>query len=716
VTRAIGIDLGTTNSVAAECEGTQARVITTRDGKSFTPSVVGYYVTKKDPTGKIVVGRAALDNALRAPTDTVFSIKRLMGMATDDKEVQEAKKHLSYRIEAAEDASDPGVRVIIHEKQYTPTEVSSIILAQIKDDAELALGDDVSHAVITVPAYFQERQREATRQAGEQAGLVVKRIIDEPTAAAIAFGAMQADVQRADADSDTGAGSRHRILVFDMGGGTFDLSIIQIVGDRYQVLDISGDMWLGGDDFDRIIAEMIVGHVRKEYPGYDPSEDPGFMMFAKKYAEEAKIALTRQPEYELIVPNAARTSDGDIIDIEMTIERDDFNKGIQPAVDRAMDLVREVLRQQSLEPEDITQVLLVGGSTAVPLVSDSVVEYFGKGKVKRNVDPMQCVALGAAILADRLQGVECPKCKAINSEERDSCEKCGHTLAAARSVGADITSVTASTLGIAVVNGDDPDHFEPIIPKGTTYPLRQPKRKEFRPSVGDQRRVRIPVYEGESPRASRNSLQGVIEFDLPRGLKEDTAVEVAFNYDRNRGITVGLRAIGTDIRDQKRLARTGDYYDQRRPQPEEEHEWRQLLEATAATATDFVSKFGDYLTPGQKTKMETDAAKAWDVGHTDNETEGRRLQRALQSSVFGSGIASQLFLAERAMDGAEPSVAQQIQKAMSLLKEAVKQKDQKEIQKIRNVLQRKTEQVFAQRMTREAVGDRDYGDLLRVSS
>jgi molecular chaperone DnaK len=695
--KSIGIDLGTTNSGAAIEEG-QVRVLPTRMNEPLTPSVVSFRQPRRaDRQGIILVGRAALNNAVNAPDQTIFSIKRLMGRSIDDPKVAEVRDRYPYIItEADNPEEDRGVRVELNDVKYTAVDISAMILRQVVEDAERALGADVSHAVITVPAYFSEAQRAATRTAGDQAGLVVKKIIDEPTAAAIAFGMERSE-------------ERHRVLVYDMGGGTFDISIIQMVNQQFQVLNIEGDMWLGGDDFDREIVAVIVEWVKEEYD-FDPSEDRRFLMLAKQHAERAKIALSGQPEVDLIIPAATRTPDGELVDVDMVITRDQLEKMIQHYVDHSMDLVRKALADQNLDPDDITAVLMVGGATAVPLVHQAVANLFGEERVKRYIDPMQCVALGAGILAARLTGIECPECKTVNPEDIRECQKCGALLASARSVGSiGLGEVTAKSLGISAVGRDgQPGTFAVIIPKGTQYPLTKPMERVF--YTTSENLIRVPVYEGEDLVASRNELQGTIEYPLPEEVEPDTPVTVQFNYDKDRVLTVSIRVHGRpDLQIETVLTRDRPRTDF---EPDDES-WREELEATTSTAEYFLEQYRDYLDRGAAMKMENDIRKARRAYVEGDRAVGKQVMEALHMTVLGSGVASQLFLAERAMDGASPEAAERLARASQELKAAHRDGDRRRVEQISMALQVVAARLFQERASQMELESRDYEGLLR---
>ncbi len=503
---AIGIDLGTTNSVAAWCASDckSARVLATCAGENITPSAVSFKRPRREGReGKILVGRRAVNYAPIAPEETILSIKRLMGRKYDDLEIRKVIDRFSYPVVPGRD-SDPLAYVQLDGKSFSPAEIASLILRRIKEDASQALSDEVTHAVITVPAYFTEAQRAATREAGERAGLVVKKIIDEPTAAALAFG------------FQTTSSVRHRLLVYDLGGGTFDLSLVHIVtddhgNDQFQALQIGGDYWLGGDDFDRPILEKIIAWVRKE-TREDPFNDRRFLFIAKRAAEEAKRALSHAGETDVIIA-AACEAQGGLVDVDFPLTRNELEKMIRDPVAQSMALVEKALREQNLNPDDVTDVLLVGGATLTPIVVQRLEGLFGAAKIRRTVHPMECIALGAAILAATFQGVECPQCRKLNDESAVVCTDCGHFLSVIRSVDDSgfMEQLITMSLGIAAVRGNQKDALIPILAKGIIYPLREPIELRLQ-ALGDRRIVAL-VYERD-PVTSRNSYKGIVDYEL----------------------------------------------------------------------------------------------------------------------------------------------------------------------------------------------------------
>jgi molecular chaperone DnaK len=665
--KAIGIDLGTTNSVGAQYEeGKAPTTLPSSRPDGLVPSVVVYRKpSKKNPgsKGETLVGQAAVDYARLSPTDTIWGVKRLMGRWFAEDKVTQVKERVNYRIEKAP-CDDPGVCVVMGDKSYTPVEISAIVLKQIKENAERALGQPITHAVITVPAYFEERQRAATRQAGELAGFIVKKIIDEPSAAAIAYGIA------------SGSQQRQRLLVFDLGGGTFDVSIIQSMPDpqgknHFEVLEIGGDPWLGGDDFDREIIEEIIRE-NQSAAAEDLGANRRFQMEAKQLAERAKIALSNALETSIDAAAVFPGVDDQPGNIEMVLTRTRFDELIQPYVDRAIGAVNGALQAQGLAPEDIDMVLMVGGSTLVPLVYQSVVNRFGASRVKQVANPFHVVASGAAILATTMRGIQCPNpvCGHINDESENHCTKCGEPLAAGAASGdVSVNEVTAMSFGIAAVQGNQSDVFKVIIPKGISYPLTKSKMETFLTTADNS--IRIEVYEGNNPVASRNGFQGAIELG-PEDFKKDeqnvpanSKVEVAMNYTRDREITVTLRVLDANIQKEVKLKRDRAAQP---PQSAQEGKSRATLEQVIKVAEYFQTRYTAFMDAGERQRLETEIQGARQaVGSNLSAEIDARLQ-ALILALDQCGLASLLFMAERLQAEAVGDRAEKMASAIAQIK------------------------------------------------
>ena len=530
--KSIGIDLGTTNSVMCFMH-TEPEIIMNRENDRLTPSCVAYRRSKK--TGdSIIVGKIACDYAKVAEKDFLHSVKRLMGQSYNDDNVHEMAKRVNYIIEPSPDGEEDVVRIKLGGDYYTPKQISAMILRKLKEDAEFRLGDTVDSAVITVPAYFSERQKHATREAGRLAGLKVKKIIDEPTAAAIAYGIDQKEEDK-------------MVLVFDLGGGTFDVSIMLMVGGIFSQMDNEGDMWLGGEDFDRIIMDKVIHQVETEEEIDNLTDNKEFMHVLAKKAREAKEILSSQDSAEIIITDVLKDEMGLPIPVEFEISRSEFERAIQPYADKTLELVKKALEQAGLEKDDVDEVLMVGGSSTIPKFQQAIENFFGKEKVQRNIDPMTCVAQGAAILAKTMVGIVCPveSCQHENPEGADVCEKCGADLGPIKEAPKEVETQgrTAKPYGIEIVGGD----FAEIIPKNSLYPTDGTYVEEFHTVVPDQRIIKIPVYEGFAKKAADNAFMGNIWFsDLPPGLPENTPIEVSMDLDSDMVFTIGCRIRGTD--------------------------------------------------------------------------------------------------------------------------------------------------------------------------
>jgi molecular chaperone DnaK len=487
MSKVIGIDLGTTNSCVAVMEGNQAKVIENSEGARTTPSVVAY-------TDEILVGQSAKRQSVTNPENTLYAIKRLIGRRFEDDVVSKDKDMVPFKIIKA-DNGDAWVEA--GGKGLAPQQVSAEILRTLKKRAEEYLGQEVKEAVITVPAYFNDSQRQATKDAGKIAGLDVKRIINEPTAAALAFGL----------DKKT---SDQKIAVYDLGGGTFDISIIELAeveGEKqFEVLSTNGDTFLGGEDFDIAIIDYLVDEFKKDQ-GVDLKADPAALQRLKEAAEKAKIELSSNQQTEINLPYVTADSSGPK-HLLYKITRAKFESLVSELVERSIKPVEIAMKDAGLSPSDISDVILVGGQTRMPLVQDKVKEFFGK-EPRQDINPDEAVAMGAAVQGAVLAG--------------------------------DVTDillldVTPLTLGIETLGGV----ATPLIEKNTTIPTN--KSQIFSTAEDNQTAVTVNVVQGERKQAADNKQLGLFNLDgiapAPRGMPQ---IEVAFDIDANGILNVSAK-------------------------------------------------------------------------------------------------------------------------------------------------------------------------------
>lgn len=593
----IGIDLGTTNSVVAVMEGGEPIVISSAEGERLVPSVVA--VNKNHER---LIGRVARNQSVVNPENTIFSIKRFMGRKLNDPEVKKAITRLPYKFT---EAPNGDVRVILDGKEYSPPEISAMILGKLRADAEAYLGESVSQAVITVPAYFNDAQRNATKDAGKIAGLEVLRIINEPTASSLAYGL--------DKKAD------EVIAVYDLGGGTFDISILDVGEGVFQVRSTSGDTFLGGDDFDHRVIEYIADEFKKEY-GIDLRQDRQALQRLKESAEKAKIELSTMMQTEINLPYITADASGPK-HLVMTLTRAKLEQLTADLIERSMGPVRQALKDAEFDRSKINEVVLVGGMTRMPAVQEAVRKLFDK-EPHRGVNPDEVVALGAAIQAGVLGG-----------EVKDIL----------------LLDVTPLTLSVETLGGVT----TPLIERNTTIPSR--KSQIFSTASDSQSQVEINVLQGERPMANDNKSLGKFVLDgIPPARRGVPQVEVTFDIDANGILKVTALDKATNRSQHITITASSGLSDTEVEQmrkdaelhAEEDIERKELIEArnladnAVYTAEKTIADLGDKIPEEMKEKVETETAKVREVISSENATAIREATDALMSVVQELGAAA----------------------------------------------------------------------------
>jgi len=610
--KVIGIDLGTTFSCMSVVSGNDSEVIANAEGNRTTPSVAA--VTDK---GERLVGLVARRQAVTNPTNTVFSVKRLMGRRIDDPVVKEAQQRLPYKIVAS---ANGDASVEIQGKRYSPQEVSAMVLSKLKKDAEDFLGEEVSEAVITVPAYFDDSERQATKDAGTIAGLKVLRIINEPTAAALAYGLDKKHDQK--------------IAVYDLGGGTFDISILEIGEGVFEVKATNGDTYLGGDDFDLAILEWLVSEFKRDN-GIDLKQDKMALQRLKESAEKAKIELSSSQETEINLPFITADASGPKhLAIKLTRAR--LEQLVDGLIQRTIAPCRKALADAELSASDIQEVVLVGGMTRMPKVQEAVKAFFNK-EPHKGVNPDEVVAIGAAIQGAVLKG-----------DVKDVL----------------LLDVTPLSLGIETMGGV----YTRIIDRNTTIPTK--KSQIFSTAADNQSAVTIRVHQGEREMAADNKLLG--QFDLvgipaaPRGVPQ---IEVTFDIDANGIVHVSAKDMGTQKEQSiqitassglskeeiDRLVKEGEAHAEEDKRKRELVEIRNQADTLIYSTEKSLSEFGDKVPPSDKQAIEDRLADCKKALESDNAEAIKAATEAL--SKASHKLAEEVYKQSAPAGGEGPGAA-----------------------------------------------------------
>ncbi len=595
MSKIVGIDLGTTNSVVAVMEGGEPTVIPTAEGGRLCPSVVAF--TKNNER---LVGQTAKRQAVVNSENTVFSIKRFMGRRYDETQVE--RKMVPYQVVPGP-AGDARVRIPVTGKEYTPQEISAMILRKLKQDAEAYLGEPVTQAVITVPAYFNDSQRQATKDAGQIAGLEVLRIINEPTAASLAYGLDKKEMET--------------ILVFDLGGGTFDVSILEVGEGVVEVKATNGDTHLGGDDWDQRIVDWVADEFKKEQ-GIDLRQDRQALQRLKEAAEKAKIELSSLMETEINLPFITADASGPK-HLQIKLTRSKFEQLTEDLVERCRVPFERALADAKLKASDIDEVVLVGGATRMPMIQDLVRELTGGKEPHKGVNPDEVVAIGAAIQAGVLAG-----------EVKDVL----------------LLDVTPLTLGVETLGGV----MTPLIPRNTTIPVK--KSEVFSTATDGQTAVTIHVLQGERPMAADNMSLGQFNLEgippAPRGVPQ---IEVTFDIDANGILNVSAKdkATGKEQKititastnlsqsDVERMVREAKQYEAEDRRKRELIEARNTADAVVYQTEKALRELGDKVPESDRRTIESKIEALKQAMPGDDVHQIRRLTEEVQQASYALG-------------------------------------------------------------------------------
>ncbi len=590
MSKILGIDLGTTFSAMAVVESGEAKIVENKEGARTTPSIVAM-----SKGNERVVGVLAKRQAVTNPENTIFSVKRLIGRKFNDPEVQRDKKLMPYSMK---ESADGGVEVKMGDKWLNPAEISAMILQKLKADAEAKLGETITDAIITCPAYFDDSQRKATKIAGEIAGFNVKRVINEPTAAALAYGLNKKKDEK--------------IVVYDFGGGTFDISILDVGADTVEVKATGGDTHLGGDDFDQRVMDWIVKEFKKDN-GVDLQKDNLALQRIKEAAEKAKIELSSSLETEINLPFITSDASGPK-HLLYKLKRAEFENMVQDYIDRSIDLIKKTMKEAGLEPKDINEVVLVGGQTRMPRMQEEVKKYFGK-EPNKEVNPDEVVAIGAAVQGGIMQG-----------EVRDVL----------------LLDVTPLSLGIETLGGVS----TVLISKNTTVPTA--KTQVFSTAADSQTSVEIHVLQGERPMAADNKTLGRFILDgippAPRGLPQ---VEVSFDIDANGILNVSAKdkatnksqsirieaSSGISKEEIERMKKDAEAHASEDKKKQEAIETKNLADTLIYTCEKTIKDAGDKIKPEDKKEIEDKIEILKKAKESDNMEEIKNKTQDLSSSI-----------------------------------------------------------------------------------